>query len=228
MLRSLPRNMIEALRTRSKEETRVAQALAPHEKLLIEICTLTPGEALARLATKWSGLDEADVEARLDEYGHNELPHAQRLSFWADILHRCRNPLNIQLFVIGGVSGLIGEWKSAIVVAAMVLLSIGLSYLLDRRSNRAVEALGKRVQPEVLSYVADVKLRSRSQRSFPAISFFSTPAPWSRPTSVCSRPRTFLSANRYLQENRCPSKRRQKHRDDYFKAKKENTIRFKD
>ncbi|HOP77532.1 MAG: magnesium-translocating P-type ATPase [Thermogutta sp.] len=150
MLRSLPRNMIEALRTRSKEETRVAQALAPHEKLLIEICTLTPGEALARLATKWSGLDEADVEARLDEYGHNELPHAQRLSFWADILHRCRNPLNIQLFVIGGVSGLIGEWKSAIVVAAMVLLSIGLSYLLDRRSNRAVEALGKRVQPRSL------------------------------------------------------------------------------
>ena len=150
MLRSIPRNLVGALRTRSKEETRPSQVLAPHEQRLIEICSLTPGEALRKLGTQPPGLNEEEIEARLDEFGPNELPHAQRLSFWADIVHRCKNPLIIQLFIIGGVSGAIGEWKSAIVVAAMVFLSVGLSYVLDRRSNRAVEALGKRVQPRSL------------------------------------------------------------------------------
>jgi Mg2+-importing ATPase len=32
----------------------------------------------------------------------------------------------------------------------MILLSVGLSFILDRRSSRAVEALGKRVQSRVI------------------------------------------------------------------------------
>jgi Mg2+-importing ATPase len=82
----------------------------------------------------------------MHEYGPNEMPSAKHLGFWADILHRCRSPLVIQLFVIAVVSGAIGEMKSAVIVAAMVVLSVGLSYVLDSRSSRAVEALGRRVQ----------------------------------------------------------------------------------
>uniref|UniRef100_UPI00307F1932 magnesium-translocating P-type ATPase n=1 Tax=Ignavibacterium sp. TaxID=2651167 RepID=UPI00307F1932 len=90
-----------------------------------------------------------EAEKRLDEYGPNELAHSKTLGFWADILNRCRSPLVIQLLIIALISGFIGEIKSTIIVSTMVLLSVGLSYVLDRRSSNAVEALGKRVQSSV-------------------------------------------------------------------------------
>ena len=49
----------------------------------------------------------------------------------------------MQLLVIAVVSAVIGELKSTVIVGAMILLSVGLSYILDRRSSRAVESLGK-------------------------------------------------------------------------------------
>ena len=116
------------------------------ERGLIDICVLPQSEALGRLGVTAQGLDSEEAARRLDEYGPNELAHAERLGFWADIFRRLRNPLNIQLLLIAGVSGVIGELKSTAIVSAMVVLSIGLSYILDRRSGRAVETLGKRVQ----------------------------------------------------------------------------------
>ncbi|UWX57132.1 hypothetical protein NY406_07855 [Chlorobaculum sp. MV4-Y] len=44
------------------------------------------------------------------------------------------------------MSGFLGEWTSSAIVAVMILLSVGISYVLDRRSGNAVESLGKRVQ----------------------------------------------------------------------------------
>ncbi|MEW6290742.1 MAG: magnesium-translocating P-type ATPase [Thermodesulfobacteriota bacterium] len=116
------------------------------ERAFIEICELLQHEALARLGVTAHGLDAEEAARRLDEYGLNELAHAERLGFWADIFRRLRNPLNVQLFLIAGIAGAIGELKSTFIVSAMIILSIGLSYILDRRSNRAVDTLGKRVQ----------------------------------------------------------------------------------
>ena len=120
--------------------------MAEHERRLIHLCLVPASEALTELGTTSLGLSVEEVERRLDEFGPNEMPHAKRPGFFGDIFHRCKSPLVIQLLLIAVVSGAIGEIKSAIIVSAMVFLSVGLSYVLDRRSNRAVEALGKRVQ----------------------------------------------------------------------------------
>jgi len=116
------------------------------ERGLIEICALPQQEALARLGGAAQGLDSEEAARRLDKYGPNELAPAERLGFWADIFRRLHNPLNVQLLLIAGISGAIGELKSTFIVSAMVVLSVGLSYFLDRRSGHAVETLGKRVQ----------------------------------------------------------------------------------
>lgn len=150
MIRRLPQSVIEPFRRRngrSNGTARLGTVLTPDEQRLLEICLLTPGEAISRLNSTPSGLSEEEAENRLEEFGPNELPHAKRLSFWADVLERLRNPLNIQLLVIALLSAIIGEWKPTCLVGAMIALSVGLSYILDRRSQRAVEALGKRVQP---------------------------------------------------------------------------------
>jgi len=116
------------------------------EQLLLKCCTRGSLEALEILQTALKGLKSDEAELRLDKFGPNELSLTQHLGFWTDMLHRLSSPLVVQLLVIAVVSGIIGEAKSAIIVGAMIVLSVGLSYILDRRSSLAVEALGKRVQ----------------------------------------------------------------------------------
>ncbi len=117
---------------------------------MVDLCSVPAGQALTALETGFKGLSSEEVDKRLDEYGPNELSHTRRLSFWADILQRCKSPLVVQLLLIATISGVIGEIKSAIIVSAMVFLSVGLSYILDRRSSNTVEMLGKRVQSRTL------------------------------------------------------------------------------
>jgi Mg2+-importing ATPase len=142
------------------------QAAAPRavnddERHLIALCSLPIPEALGALGTTPQGLDADTAAQRLHDTGPNVLAHARRLGFWADLFERLKSPLVVQLLVIALVSGIIGEWKSTAIVSAMVVLSVGLSYVLDRRSGRAVESLGKRVQSRafVLRSGAEAEIR---------------------------------------------------------------------
>ncbi len=129
------------------ESTRpTAQNQTEEERRFLGLCQMPIQEALDRLETSLQGLTAEEAEHRLDVYGPNELAPLKRLGFWAGLSQRLRNPLVVQLLLIAVISGAIGELKSAIIVSAMVVLSVGLSYVLDRRSSRAVESLGKRVQ----------------------------------------------------------------------------------
>ncbi len=122
------------------------QSLSEHERHLVGFCTMPIQEALGKLETAVQGLSADTAEQRLSEYGANELSHLRRLGFWADMAHRLKNPLVVQLLLIAVLAGVIGELKSTTIVSAMIVLSVGLSYILDRRSSRTVESLGKRVQ----------------------------------------------------------------------------------
>jgi P-type Mg2+ transporter len=146
-------NLLSRFYGRSPAETLKSASLRhanEFERRLLDICTLPLQAALDGLETSRSGLISEEGERRLDEFGPNELAQAKRLGFWRDILERCKSPLVVQLLVIACVSGFIGEIKSTMIVGAMVLLSVGLSYILDRRSTKTVDALGKRVQSRTL------------------------------------------------------------------------------
>jgi Mg2+-importing ATPase len=132
------------------KEAKVHHEPTEDEKRLLEICGCSPEQALQIVGSTLPGLDADEVARRLDEFGPNEISQAKRLGFLRDILWRLRSPLVIQLLVIAVISGAIGELKSSAIVGAMVILSVGLSYILDRRSTRTVDALGKRVQSRAL------------------------------------------------------------------------------
>ncbi len=123
---------------------------AENERRLVSGCATPAADALAALGTTPRGLTSEEAARRLTEYGPNELSRGKRLGFWADIFQRCRSPLVVQLLIIAIVSGIIGQLESTAIVGAMILLSVGLSYVLDRRSGLAVESLGKRVQSRTL------------------------------------------------------------------------------
>ncbi|MGE5315932.1 MAG: magnesium-translocating P-type ATPase [Acidobacteriota bacterium] len=131
------------------------EAKAPHqasdtERLLIDICALDVQQAIQKLNSTANGLSSGEAESRIKEYGRNELAHTKTIGIWADLFNRCKSPLVIQLLLIAVISGFIGEVKSTMIVSCMVFLSVGLSFILDKRSSLAVEALGKRVQSHTL------------------------------------------------------------------------------
>ena len=128
----------------------ISRGLREHERQLIQLCQMPPAKALEALESTVNGLAADEAERRLGEYGLNELSHLKHLSFFADMAHRFSSPLVVQLLVIAIVSAITGDMISACIVGAMIVISVGLAAILDRKSNMAVEALGKRVQSRTL------------------------------------------------------------------------------
>src|SRR5712692_3191731 len=127
-----------------------AAAISEHEQKLMELCTLPAEEALQRLGVTENGLSDEQVETAREEYGSNILSHRKEAGIVMELLQRCRNPLVIQLLVICVVSLLMGDVRAATVVGAMVLLSVGLAYVQEHRSSKAVEKLNAMVQTDSL------------------------------------------------------------------------------
>jgi P-type Mg2+ transporter len=123
-----------------------ATAISEHERKLMELCTLPAAEALQRLGVTENGLSDEQVGTAREEYGSNILSHRKEAGIVMELLQRCRNPLVIQLLVICVVSLLMGDVRAATVVGAMVLLSVGLAYVQEHRSSKAVEKLNAMVQ----------------------------------------------------------------------------------
>jgi Mg2+-importing ATPase len=107
-------------------------------------------ELLARLGASAGGLTSEQAAAKLSDVGPNSVASGGRRSFIVDILHRCRNPLVVQLLIISIVCYLTGDPTSAGVVGGMVCLSVFLSYFQESRSSRAVEKLQKMVKTTVV------------------------------------------------------------------------------
>jgi Mg2+-importing ATPase len=96
-----------------------------------------------------NGLSSEQAATVLGDVGPNTVAAGGRTSVLRDLLHRCRNPLVIQLLIIATVSYLMDDLRSAVVVGVMVFLSVFLSYFQESRSSRAVEKLQKLVKTTV-------------------------------------------------------------------------------
>ena len=124
-----------------QETTASAHVVTDDERRLAQLCGIPVEEAMARLGVTNRGLDAEAVEGRRQEYGRNEITSGKQGGPLVEILRRCRNPLVIQLLVIAVVSFAMGDRKATIVVGGMVVLSVGLTYVQESRSSRAVEQL---------------------------------------------------------------------------------------
>jgi Mg2+-importing ATPase len=157
----------QVLSIRDKVSPAQDKALKENEKRLIGLCARPLEAAYADLETGARGLGADEAAHRLAKYGANELAKARKQGFFLDILERLKSPLIVQLLVIAGISALVGEYRSSSVVGAMVALSLGLSFVLDRRSAQAVESLGKRVQSRTYALRGGEELEIRMSEVVP-------------------------------------------------------------
>lgn len=112
---------------------------------LHDAAALEPADVLARLATTGDGLSAAEVDRRLAEVGPNALrTHGARP--WRVLASQFRSPMLLLLLVTASVSFFVGDRNDAVVIGAIVALSVGLGFVNEYRAERAVELLHENVR----------------------------------------------------------------------------------
>ena len=107
---------------------------------LVDAGSRAPAEVLASLASTPTGLTSAEATGRLARSGPNLI--SQRRITALDVLRaQLRNPLLWLLLGAAAVSGLTGDPAGAVIIAVIVLLSVGLGFVNEYRSARALAAL---------------------------------------------------------------------------------------
>src|SRR5665213_180232 len=111
---------------------------------LAEAATLAPPEVLSRLASSSEGLSGTEVDHRVREFGANVLAvHRVRASvvLWRQL----KNPILILLLGAALVSGFTGGGTNAIIIAVIVLLSVGLGFVNEFRAAVAMSTLRSKI-----------------------------------------------------------------------------------
>lgn len=93
------------------------------------------------------GLGSAEAARRLARYGSNQAATRLRAGSITTLLGLLGNPLVLMLLLAAAVSGVVGDHVGALIIMAMVLLSVTLNFVLSHRSQRAVERLREGVAP---------------------------------------------------------------------------------
>jgi len=97
--------------------------------------------------SSYSGLTSAEAQARLKKYGRNELVESPPPSPLFIFLEQFKDTMILVLLLAAIVSGLIGEFKDAFFILAIVILNALLSSSQQIRAEAAVAALKKLAAP---------------------------------------------------------------------------------
>ncbi len=97
-------------------------------------------EVLEALGSNAAGLTAAEASRRLDSVGPNVLA-TRRVTAAGVLFRQLRNPLLLLLLAAAGVSAATGDVTDGGIIAAIVVLSVGLGFVNEYRSELAVNAL---------------------------------------------------------------------------------------
>src|SRR5665647_3665806 len=107
---------------------------------VVQASALTADEVIRRLGSARGGLSDAQAAARLAELGPNAVRSDE--ARWLPVLVRqVRSPLLVLLVVAAVASYFVGEQTSAVIIGAILVVSVGLGFVNEYRAVRAAEAL---------------------------------------------------------------------------------------
>ena len=81
------------------------------------------GELFEQLRCGEAGLSKQEAQKRLEQYGPNELQAGVRKSTLQIFLEQFKDVLVLILLAAAGISAVLGDWESALVIRAVNLLN---------------------------------------------------------------------------------------------------------
>ncbi len=107
-------------------------------------------EVLTRLQTDPSqGLSQTEAERRLLEYGPNELIERGLKSPWLILWEQLTALMVLILIVATVISAVLGDYKDAAAIGAIIVLNAALGFVQEYRAEKAILALKKMAVPQV-------------------------------------------------------------------------------
>lgn len=130
--------------------------------------TLAPEEALLRLGCPDGyGLNDDEVNHRLERHGANRLTAAAVRGPWQILAEQLRGSLLYLLLAAAGLSMLLGETRDAVAILTIVVLNTLLGFVQDYRAERAMAALQRLSEPRARVRRGGVELRVETQGLVP-------------------------------------------------------------
>lgn len=118
------------------------------ELTLASVAVMSPAEALAALGSSDEGISAGEARRRLAAHGPNAL-RTGGVRLISVLARQLRSYLLLLLLAAAVISAVVGDRTEAVIIAAIMALSVGLSFLNEYRSERAVEALHAQIRHTV-------------------------------------------------------------------------------
>lgn len=109
-------------------------------------------EVFEILETKPEGLLQEEAKTRLEQYGKNELSEYQKTSKWLLFVSQFKDVLTIMLLVASGLSLLIGSYRDAFIMLAIVIINVLIGYFQENKAEEIMSSLKKLVQSPAKVY----------------------------------------------------------------------------
>lgn len=110
-------------------------------KLLIDSSLADSNALYRRFSSAPEGLTDAQAASIRQAVGFNEVDHEKPLPWWVHLWYCYKNPFNLLLTLLAGVSYVTDDLKATVVISVMVVLSTLLRFWQEAKSNRAADAL---------------------------------------------------------------------------------------
>ena len=116
---------------------------------------MLPSATRGASSRRWTGLTDTEARERLQQYGPNVLPSAQKITLFSIAVGTLKEPMLMLLVGTGVVYLLIGELREAIAILVSIVLVIAISVIQKQRTERTLEALRDLTSPRALVIRAD-------------------------------------------------------------------------
>ena len=151
--RDAQRPLIKSVLT-SGNESKIAQKL-------LGVAQTNTQDILQQVKSQLGGLSASEVEARLEQYGYNEIAAEKHVGVFIRLLRMLKDPLIILLSALVVISLITKDIRAAVVIFTMILLGVTLRFVQESRADTAAEKL-----KEMVSTTATV-LREGQSKSIP-------------------------------------------------------------
>ena len=110
--------------------------------------SLAAEDALARMHSSASGLDEGEARARLVRHGPNRLPEAPGRGAFMRFLLQFHNILIYVLLACAVVTAMLGHWIDTGVILAVVLANALIGFIQEGKAEQAMDAIRQMLAPQ--------------------------------------------------------------------------------